>query len=127
MKAELSSIGYIKSTRLDHNYELVGNDDVVFIEFDECVISDLQLAGMRNAPLAEIIFYDSHIPGQMGISVCTVVKIEGRRIYLSDCNQVNGTPVFEVKPYLNEAARACLFPRAGWINDLIKGYWYWVS
>ena len=41
-----------------------------------------------------------HRPNPMGLSLATVEKIEGGKIYLGGLDLVDGTPILDIKPYL---------------------------
>lgn len=41
-----------------------------------------------------------HRPNPLGLSLATVEKIEGGRIYLGGLDLVDGTPILDIKPYL---------------------------
>lgn len=58
-----------------------------------------------------------HRPNPIGISCVKLLKISGRKIYISDSDLVDGTPVFDIKPYIPEVDA---FPdsKAGWVEEL---------
>ncbi len=55
-------------------------------------------------------------PNPIGISCVKLKKIEGRKIFVTDFDLLDGTPVLDIKPYL---AYADSFPEAneGWIRS----------
>ncbi len=58
-----------------------------------------------------------HRPNPIGISCVKLIKIKGRKIYISDSDLIDGTPVFDIKPYIPEVDS---FPdsKAGWVDEL---------
>lgn len=58
-----------------------------------------------------------HRPNPLGLTCVSLVGVEGRRLLLGPCDLVDGTPVFDVKPYI---ASYDAFPdaRAGWIDAI---------
>ncbi len=58
-----------------------------------------------------------HRPSPLGLTCVTLLGIAGRRLLLGPCDLVDGTPVFDVKPYI---AAHDAFPdaRAGWIDTM---------
>jgi tRNA (adenine37-N6)-methyltransferase len=58
-----------------------------------------------------------HRPSPLGLTSVALLGITGRRLHLGPCDLVEGTPVFDVKPYV---AAYDAFPnaRAGWIDAL---------
>jgi tRNA-Thr(GGU) m(6)t(6)A37 methyltransferase TsaA len=62
-------------------------------------------------------------PNQIGATVCRILKVEDRRLFLEGLDAVDGTPVLDIKPWVNEfAPRGKVFQPA-WITELMKGYW----
>lgn len=55
-------------------------------------------------------------PNGIGMSATLLTRIEGRKIYLESSDLLDGTPILDLKPYLNFADS---FPEAslGWIQD----------
>ena len=56
-----------------------------------------------------------HRPNPLGLTCVPLLGVEGRRLLLGRCDLVDGTPVFDIKPYVAEHDA---FPesRAGWID-----------
>lgn len=58
-----------------------------------------------------------HRPNPLGLTSVLLLSVSGRRLLLGPCDLVDGTPVFDVKPYV---ASYDAFPtaRAGWIDEM---------
>jgi tRNA-Thr(GGU) m(6)t(6)A37 methyltransferase TsaA len=58
-----------------------------------------------------------HRPNPLGLTAVPLLAVDGRRLWLGPCDLIDGTPVFDVKPYV---AGYDAFPqaRAGWIDDM---------
>ena len=58
-----------------------------------------------------------HRPNPLGLTAVPLLRIEGRRLLLGACDLIDGTPVFDVKPYV---AAYDSFPDAGagWIDAM---------
>jgi tRNA-Thr(GGU) m(6)t(6)A37 methyltransferase TsaA len=58
-----------------------------------------------------------HRPNPLGISCVKILKIKGRKIFISDSDLIDGTPIFDIKPYIPEVDS---FPdsKAGWVDSL---------
>lgn len=56
-----------------------------------------------------------HRPNPIGMSCVTLLSIEGRKLWIGNNDLVNGTPILDIKPYLNYADA---FPgaRQGWLE-----------
>ncbi len=57
-----------------------------------------------------------HRPNPLGMTPVRLLGVEGRALYLGACDLVDGTPVFDVKPYV-PAYDAFPEARAGWIAE----------
>ena len=58
-----------------------------------------------------------HRPNPLGLTVVRLLGIEGRRLHLGPCDLVDGTPVFDLKPYV-AAYDAFGDAQAGWIDTM---------
>ncbi len=58
-------------------------------------------------------------PNQIGLSCVKLLKVEGLKIYISESDLLNGTPVIDIKPYLPYSDS---FPNAktGWVKTDLK-------
>jgi tRNA-Thr(GGU) m(6)t(6)A37 methyltransferase TsaA len=56
-------------------------------------------------------------PNPIGLSCVRLERVEGRRIYVSEFDLLDGTPIYDIKPYV---AYADSFPdaKAGWLDSL---------
>ena len=62
-------------------------------------------------------------PNQLGTAICKIIKIEGLRIYLQGLDAVNGTPVLDIKPWVNEFGPRGQTFQPEWISELMLEYW----
>lgn len=58
-----------------------------------------------------------HRPNPLGLTCVQLLAVEGRRLILGPCDLVDGTPVFDIKPYIPEYDS---FPEAGrgWTGEV---------
>jgi tRNA-Thr(GGU) m(6)t(6)A37 methyltransferase TsaA len=58
-----------------------------------------------------------HRPNPLGLTCVQLISVEGRRLILGPCDLVDGTPVFDIKPYIPEYDA---FPDscAGWTEEV---------
>jgi tRNA (adenine37-N6)-methyltransferase len=62
-------------------------------------------------------------PNQIGTTVCRILKVEGTRLSLEGLDAIDGTPVLDIKPWVQEfAPRGKVFQPA-WITELMRMYW----
>jgi len=62
-------------------------------------------------------------PNQIGATICRLLKVEGRSLYLEGLDAVDATPVLDVKPWVAEFAPRGSTCQPSWITELMKGYW----
>ncbi len=60
-----------------------------------------------------------HRPNALGMTPVRLLGIEGRRLHLGPCDLVDGTPVFDLKPYV-PAYDSFPDAAAGWIDEVDK-------
>lgn len=62
-------------------------------------------------------------PNQLGTTVCRVIKLKGRKLYVAGLDAVDGTPVLDIKPWVAEFAPRGKLAQPDWITELMKDYW----
>jgi tRNA-Thr(GGU) m(6)t(6)A37 methyltransferase TsaA len=58
-----------------------------------------------------------HRPNPLGLTPVQLIAVEGRRLILGACDLVDGTPVFDIKPYI-PAYDAFPDERGGWLAEV---------
>jgi len=58
-----------------------------------------------------------HRPNPLGLTPVQLVAVEGRKLILGACDLVDGTPIFDIKPYI-PAYDAFPEARAGWTDEV---------
>jgi len=58
-----------------------------------------------------------HRPNPLGLTPVQLIKVTGRKLLLGPCDLVDGTPVFDIKPYI-PAYDAFPGSKAGWIEEV---------
>lgn len=61
-----------------------------------------------------------HRPNHIGLSIVTIKSIQGKRIFFTEVDMLDGTPVLDVKPYVKYFDSK---PKgnAGWLEKHFKG------
>lgn len=62
-----------------------------------------------------------HRPNPLGLSSTALLGVQGRRLLLGPCDLIEGTPVFDLKPYV-PVYDAFPSARAGWIDETEAAY-----
>lgn len=58
-----------------------------------------------------------HRPNPLGMTPVKLLAVEGRRLTLGPCDLIDGTPVFDIKPYV-PAFDSFPEAKAGWIDEV---------
>jgi tRNA-Thr(GGU) m(6)t(6)A37 methyltransferase TsaA len=62
-------------------------------------------------------------PNQIGATICRVLKIDGLHLYVEGLDAIDGSPVLDIKPWVNEfAPRGTIF-QPSWTSELMTNYW----
>jgi tRNA-Thr(GGU) m(6)t(6)A37 methyltransferase TsaA len=63
-------------------------------------------------------------PNQIGTTICRVLSVAGRVLVLEGLDAVDGTPVLDIKPWVEEFAPRGRTFQPKWISELMRGYWH---
>lgn len=62
-------------------------------------------------------------PNQIGATICRILKVDGLNLHVEGLDAIDGTPVLDIKPWVQEfAPRGSVF-QPGWISELMRHYW----
>ena len=62
-------------------------------------------------------------PNRIGVSVCSVLKVEGLTITVEGLDAIDGTPVLDVKPYIREFGPRKAVRQPDWATELMEAYY----
>jgi len=63
-------------------------------------------------------------PNRLGITAARLIKKEGRKLYVSHFDAINGTPVLDIKPVMKEfMIDKSEIIQPEWANLMLKEYW----
>lgn len=62
-------------------------------------------------------------PNRLGVSRCRLLGVDGLRVAVAGLDAVDGTPVLDIKPYMNEFAPQEPAHQPAWASELMAGYW----
>lgn len=152
MKFELSAIGFVEAARqqaeddywggqtscivLNQDFEesaLQGLEDfshveVIFI-FDRVtadkIVSTARHPRNNQAWPAVGIFAQrgKNRPNRLGSTICKIVRREGCRLYVSELDAIDGTPVLDLKPVMREFLPRTTVSQPDWASELMRHYW----
>ena len=62
-------------------------------------------------------------PNRLGVSRCRLVAVDGLRLTVEGLDAVDGTPILDVKPWMEEFAPQGATTQPTWSRELMAGYW----
>ncbi|HEY7106369.1 MAG TPA: tRNA (N6-threonylcarbamoyladenosine(37)-N6)-methyltransferase TrmO [Acidimicrobiia bacterium] len=62
-------------------------------------------------------------PNRIGLSTCELVRVDGTRLHVRGLDAIEGTPVLDVKPYMEEFAARGPVRQPTWSRELMAGYY----
>jgi tRNA-Thr(GGU) m(6)t(6)A37 methyltransferase TsaA len=62
-------------------------------------------------------------PNRLGVSRCRLVAVDGLDVAVAGLDAVDGTPVLDIKPYMDEFAPQEPTSQPRWATELMAGYW----
>lgn len=61
-------------------------------------------------------------PNRIGVTVCKIEAVTGLRISVCELDAIDGTPVLDIKPYIEEFGPRALVRQPAWSRELMAGY-----
>lgn len=61
-------------------------------------------------------------PNRIGVTVCQLDRVEGTRIWVRELDAIDGTPVLDIKPYMQEFAPRSPIRQPAWSHELMAAY-----
>ena len=64
-------------------------------------------------------------PNLIGLTICKLLKVEGRKLYVGGFDAIDKTPVIDIKPVFKEYLPDNIseVKQPNWVNELMKNYW----
>jgi tRNA-Thr(GGU) m(6)t(6)A37 methyltransferase TsaA len=62
-------------------------------------------------------------PNRIGVSRCRLLGIDGLELRVGGLDAVAGTPVLDIKPYMNEFGPRGEVRQPAWVGELMSDYW----
>ncbi|MEU9484657.1 SAM-dependent methyltransferase [Streptomyces decoyicus] len=62
-------------------------------------------------------------PNRLGVSRCTLVKVDGMELHVLGLDAVDGSPVLDIKPYLREFGPRGELRQPQWSAELLSEYY----
>ncbi|GBF48549.1 transcriptional regulator [Leptospira ryugenii] len=62
-------------------------------------------------------------PNRLGLSICEILKIENRYIYVKGLDAIDGTPILDIKPVFPQLLPQGEIRNPEWVASLMEHYW----
>jgi tRNA (Thr-GGU) A37 N-methylase len=62
-------------------------------------------------------------PNRIGSTICRVLRIDGRELYVAELDAIDKTPVLDIKPVMAEFLPREPVRQPRWSQELMSRYW----
>ena len=62
-------------------------------------------------------------PNRLGVTVCRILSVDGSVLRVAGLDAIDGTPVVDIKPWINEFGPRGAITQPEWATELMKDYW----
>ncbi|EIJ78468.1 hypothetical protein PB1_12959 [Bacillus methanolicus PB1] len=61
-------------------------------------------------------------PNRIGVSTCKLLRVDGLKITVQALDAIEGTPIIDIKPYMQEFGPREIVKQPNWSKELMKEY-----
>jgi tRNA (adenine37-N6)-methyltransferase len=91
---------------------------------DRIVSSARHPRGRKDWPLVGIFAQrGKNRPNRLGVTVCSIVAVEGREVVVEGLDAIDGTPVLDIKPVLSGFLPRGEVREPAWAREIMDAYW----
>jgi tRNA (adenine37-N6)-methyltransferase len=126
----------VSEIRLDESLPQESLDGIETFSHAEIVFYFDQVADEENIPMSRIPRGNKDWPkvgifaqrnkdrsNHLGLTIVSIVKREGRSLFVRGLDAVEGTPVLDIKPVFAEFLPRETILQPEWSHELMKNYW----
>jgi tRNA-Thr(GGU) m(6)t(6)A37 methyltransferase TsaA len=62
-------------------------------------------------------------PNRLGLTTVEIIRVEGRTLFVRGLDAIDGTPVLDVKPVMQEFLPRTTVRQPQWSRELMRNYW----
>lgn len=62
-------------------------------------------------------------PNRLGVTVCRILEVGGSTLRVEGLDAIDGTPVIDIKPWMNEFGPRGEVTQPQWATELMADYW----
>lgn len=102
--------------------------EIVFV-FDQVTDAEIVTGarhprGRQDWPLVGIFAQrGKNRPNRLGVTVCSIVGVEGRALVVEGLDAIDGTPVLDIKPVLTGFLPRGEVREPAWAREIMEAYW----
>lgn len=112
----LSSLDQFSHAEIIFVFSQVGEEDIVH--------GARHPRGRTDWPLVGIFAQrGKNRPNRLGVSVCRIMKVDGRSVEVEGLDAIDGTPVLDIKPVLSGFLPRGEVTEPDWAKEIMKDYW----
>lgn len=63
-------------------------------------------------------------PNRIGSTICRVLRVDGRSLFVAELDAIDGTPVLDIKPVMAEFLPRQPVHQPQWSHELMQRYWH---
>jgi tRNA-Thr(GGU) m(6)t(6)A37 methyltransferase TsaA len=102
--------------------------DVVFlfhlVDPDSVVAGARRPRGRQDWPLVGIFAQRGKArPNRIGVTTCRLLGVSGSEVRVAGLDAIDGTPVLDLKPYMDEFGPRGQVREPAWARELMQNYW----
>ena len=138
MKVDLTAVGVVRSSR-GEVFDDGWDSETSTIELD-AAFGEEALCGLSDFSHLEVIYLFDRVRSEktvtgarhprgneswprVGLTVCEILAVEGAVVRVRGLDAVDGTPVLDLKPWMNEFGPRSATRQPGWASELMANYW----
>lgn len=62
-------------------------------------------------------------PNRIGTTICRILKVQDRKLYVEGLDAIEGSPVLDIKPWVIEFGPRGPVHQPQWMSELMRQYW----
>lgn len=62
-------------------------------------------------------------PNRLGVTICRLLSVDGRTIQVSGLDAIDGTPIVDIKPVMEEFTARGEIRQPQWTREIMADYW----
>jgi tRNA-Thr(GGU) m(6)t(6)A37 methyltransferase TsaA len=98
------------------HFNKVSPDDVIF--------TGKQPRGLSHLPTIGIFAQRAkERPNRLGLSCCKLLSVDKLRLTVRGLDAIDGTPVLDIKPYMQEFSPREETSQPGWVREVMRDYY----